>query len=138
MHLNSAVLLLFAVSGQFLTTDGQYSRLRESQDRNTVRVNKNVPIPQGSASLAFVFDITGSMQDDLLQVIEGAAKILATTLRRREKPLYNYVLVPFHDPGECFLILFIFTVFFFFPFFFFFLLLHLCSASNVRLLMSLR
>ena len=57
-------------------------------------------VPEGAASLAFVFDITGSMYDDLVQVIEGAAKILATTLRRREKPLYNYVLVPFHDPGE--------------------------------------
>lgn len=57
-------------------------------------------IPQGAASLAFVFDITGSMYDDLVQVIEGAAKILATTLARREKPLYNYILVPFHDPGK--------------------------------------
>ena len=57
-------------------------------------------VPQGAASLAFVFDITGSMYDDLVQVIEGAAKILATTLARREKPLYNYVLVPFHDPRE--------------------------------------
>ena len=57
-------------------------------------------IPQGSASLAFVFDVTGSMYDDLVQVIEGAAKILSTTLARREKPLYNYVLVPFHDPGR--------------------------------------
>lgn len=57
-------------------------------------------IPNGAASLAFVFDITGSMYDDLVQVIEGAAKILATTLSRREKPLYNYVLVPFHDPGN--------------------------------------
>jgi hemicentin len=55
---------------------------------------------EGAASLAFVFDITGSMYDDLRQVIEGAAKILATTLSRREKPLYNYVLVPFHDPGN--------------------------------------
>ena len=56
-------------------------------------------IPVGAASLAFVFDITGSMYDDLVQVIEGAAKILATTLSRSQKPLYNYVLVPFHDPG---------------------------------------
>lgn len=55
-------------------------------------------VPVGAASLAFVFDITGSMYDDLVQVIDGAAKILATALFRREKPLYNYVLVPFHDP----------------------------------------
>jgi len=57
-------------------------------------------IPQGAASLAFVFDITGSMHDDLVQVIDGAARILATTLARRDKPLFNYVLVPFHDPGQ--------------------------------------
>ncbi|CAL1547241.1 unnamed protein product, partial [Lymnaea stagnalis] len=57
------------------------------------------PDSQG-ASLAFVFDITGSMYDDLVQVIKGAAEILQDALSRREKPLQNYVLVPFHDPGE--------------------------------------
>ena len=54
----------------------------------------------GAASLTFVFDVTGSMYDDLQQVIEGAARILATTLAMRDKPLYSYVLVPFHDPGQ--------------------------------------
>lgn len=60
----------------------------------------NIEIPQGAATLAFVFDVTGSMNDDLVQVIEGATKILNTTLQQREAPLYNYVLVPFHDPGK--------------------------------------
>ncbi|KAK3087485.1 hypothetical protein FSP39_006555 [Pinctada imbricata] len=55
------------------------------------------PVQEG-ASLAFVFDVTGSMYDDLVQVIDGAREILTTTLKRREKPLADYILVPFHDP----------------------------------------
>ncbi|XP_076093735.1 hemicentin-1-like isoform X1 [Mytilus galloprovincialis] len=60
--------------------------------------SQNEDIPVGAASLAFVFDITGSMYDDLVQVIEGAEKIMAMTLARTINPLYNYILVPFHDP----------------------------------------
>lgn len=51
-------------------------------------------------SLAFVFDSTGSMWDDLVQVQIGAERIMATMLERPEKPIYNYVLVPFHDPSK--------------------------------------
>uniref|UniRef100_H2YT90 Ig-like domain-containing protein n=1 Tax=Ciona savignyi TaxID=51511 RepID=H2YT90_CIOSA len=57
-------------------------------------------ITPGASSLAFVFDVTGSMWDDLKQVIAGSRQILDTTRNRQEKPLYNYVLIPFHDPGK--------------------------------------
>uniref|UniRef100_A0A8D8RUI3 Hemicentin-1 n=1 Tax=Cacopsylla melanoneura TaxID=428564 RepID=A0A8D8RUI3_9HEMI len=52
----------------------------------------------GTASLTFVFDATGSMWDDLTQVRSGATKILQSMLERSNKPIYNFVLVPFRDP----------------------------------------
>lgn len=49
-------------------------------------------------SLAFVFDRTGSMYDDLVQVRAGAARILNTTIANGENAVQDYILVPFRDP----------------------------------------
>lgn len=59
-----------------------------------------LPAATGDATLAIVFDVTGSMWDDLMQVMDGASRILERSLSRRSQAIANYALVPFHDPGS--------------------------------------
>ncbi|KAM3729106.1 Hemicentin-1 [Dirofilaria immitis] len=66
-------------------------------DKAVIGSYEKIP-PPGTSSLTFVFDTTGSMNDDLIQVQDGAKKILDTVLKQREKLIYNYIYVPFHDP----------------------------------------
>ncbi|CAB3251142.1 unnamed protein product [Arctia plantaginis] len=51
----------------------------------------------GKSSLAFVFDVTGSMQNDLRQLREGAEMILNTAMKE-SNVIADFVFVPFHDP----------------------------------------
>ena len=54
----------------------------------------------GGVSLAFVFDRTGSMFDDLVQVREGASRIFNNTIKNGTLSVQSYILVPFRDPGK--------------------------------------
>ncbi|XP_013171409.1 PREDICTED: hemicentin-1-like [Papilio xuthus] len=53
---------------------------------------------EGKSSLAFVFDTTGSMSNDLKQLREGAEMILKTALEE-SNIIADFVFVPFHDPN---------------------------------------
>ncbi|KAK8732672.1 hypothetical protein OTU49_006872 [Cherax quadricarinatus] len=74
------------------------SKLGVQFSQGYIDLGSRDPVQEGAATLAFVFDTTGSMSDDLKQVIDGADKILNTVLEKFERPIHNYVFVPFHDP----------------------------------------
>lgn len=54
----------------------------------------------GQTSLVIVFDGTGSMYDCLVQLRSGAKLIIEKFAHSDANPIYNYVFVPFRDPGK--------------------------------------
>lgn len=51
-------------------------------------------------SLVIVFDTTASMSDDLVELRTGAAYIVRNVMNKTNSPIYNYIFVPFNDPGK--------------------------------------
>lgn len=51
-------------------------------------------------SLVIVFDGTGSMSDDLAELVPAANSIIEDFASRPDKPIFNYILSVFHDPSE--------------------------------------
>lgn len=78
----------------------QSPQLTKTHDDQVAQQERNQE-KTATGSLTFVFDSTGSMWNDLIQVKVGAAKILETMLESScNHPIYNFVLVPFRDPGK--------------------------------------
>lgn len=111
------ILLIFTIRlNVFASIDNEPNRHKENanstdvlnyihfqkQFPNKTQIDKTFSENRRQSSLAFVFDATGSMGNDLEQLIEGAQMILDTMINREHPPIKNYVLVPYRDPGTCF------------------------------------
>ena len=60
---------------------------------------KDQPKPD-QRSLLMIFDTTGSMGTDLVQLKQSASEIVQELSTRADNPIYNYILVEFNDPGR--------------------------------------
>ena len=65
------------------------------EDRSRER---SVVLESEERSLVFIFDTTGSMHDDYIQLRDGAGKILHAITNNNT--IKNYILIPFNDPGK--------------------------------------
>jgi hypothetical protein len=63
-------------------------------------------------SLLIVFDTTGSMNNDLTQLRDGAQDIVNTYSAKTNNPIYNYVLSLFNDPSKNLQTFFLFCLIF--------------------------
>lgn len=67
-----------------------------TQKPKTDYFKKRIP----KKSLLIVFDGTSSMTDDLVQMREAAKQIVNNLSTHPDKPIKNYVLTVFKDPGK--------------------------------------
>ena len=51
-------------------------------------------------SLLIIFDATKSMGTDLAQLSSAAQEIVNDLSKRKDNPIFNYILVVFRDPGK--------------------------------------
>ena len=89
---------LFQISARGDFSNSQPARNVYNHEVSLPKSNINKKNKEGGSSIAFVFDTTGSMWDDLMAVRQGAKKILKTALTTPNSPITNFVLVPFADP----------------------------------------
>ncbi|KAG8223336.1 hypothetical protein J437_LFUL001213, partial [Ladona fulva] len=72
---------------------GESLNRRETRSLHDTSVGSNEP-----RSLAFIFDVTGSMSDDWKGAMSGGKRILSEFLTYKTRPVKNFILVPFNDP----------------------------------------
>ena len=65
---------------------------------------------QRRVSLGVVFDSTGSMYDDLRQLIRGVEEVLQLVVAADTHIIENFILVPYHDPGQASRLVMLFPV----------------------------
>lgn len=80
---------------------GKKSVNKRQAPRDNRKDYKDRPRPD-QKSLLIVFDATASMHDDLEQLRAGAQEIVSELSARDDNPIFNYVLVVYRDPSECF------------------------------------
>lgn len=69
-------------------------------DVNPIKRHSNAYSPRADqTSLVIVFDSTASMSSSLKELRSNARNIINKFSSKANNPIYNYIFVPFRDPG---------------------------------------
>lgn len=95
---------LQSVTAFNILEDGKRSVLQIFQHAKEYDQDSSTDRPKrDQKSLLIVFDTTGSMGKDLVEMRGGANDIVNNFARRSEQPIFNYVLSLFNDPSKYFM-----------------------------------